>query len=108
MEQERFKIMERRLYFGITTPGGIITIGLGLWLLSLNPALYLAAPWMWLKLISVAILIGFHLYCGYLWWRFKHDRNRHSSVFYRWLNEVPTVLLVMIIVLVVVKPSFSV
>lgn len=105
IERERFKVMERRLYFGITTPGGLITIGLGLWLFLLNTSFYLAAPWMWAKLVCVALLIGFHFYCGYLWWQFRRDRNKHSAVFYRWLNEVPTVLLVGIIVLVVVKPS---
>ena len=56
------------------------------------------------KVTLVAILVVYHLYCGKLMFDFKHDRNRYSHVFYRWLNEFPTVLLLAIIILVVVKP----
>ena len=103
-ENARFKIMERRLYFGITTPGGIITSALGVWLLSANWNYYLHAPWMIAKLGLVSLLMLFHLYCGRLWWLFKQDKNPHSAVFYRLINEIPTVLLIGIICLVVVKP----
>ncbi len=103
-ESARFKIMERRLYFGITTPGGIATLALGFWLILYQWHYYLHAPWMWLKLGMVGLLVVFHLYCGRLWWLFKHDQNPYSPTFYRYLNEVPTVFLIGIICLVVVKP----
>lgn len=103
-DSARFKIMERRLYFGITTPGGILTTALGLWLLSAHWQYYLHASWMIAKLALVSLLIVFHLYCGRLWWLFKHDQNPYSSRFYRVINEIPTVFLIGIICLVVVKP----
>ena len=103
-ECARFKIMERRLYFGITTPGAVVTLALGFWLLQAQWHYYLHAPWMLIKLGLVALLLVFHLYCGRLYWLFKHDKNPHSATFYRWINEIPTVLLIGIICLVVVKP----
>jgi putative membrane protein len=56
------------------------------------------------KLALVVVLILYHIYCGKLMIDFKHDRNRHGHVFYRWLNELPAVLLIAIVILVVVKP----
>lgn len=106
-EYTRFCTMERKLYLGITTPSGVITVGLGLWLLCLNPAYYLHSPWMIAKLVTVALLILFHGYCGYYGWCFKHRKNGHSAKFYRWFNEIPTLLLLTIVCLVVVKPSFG-
>lgn len=105
ISNERFKIMERKLLFGITTPGAVFTILFGIILIGHNVTYYLHASWMIIKLICVAVLIVFHLYCGKLWWDFKNDRNQHSHVFYRWINEIPTVLLITIVVLVVVKPG---
>lgn len=102
---ERFKIMERKLYYGIMAPGAVFTIVLGLWLLqSYGWWLYHATLWLHIKLGLVLVLILYHLYCGYLRRRFQRDQNQHSHVFYRWLNEVPTVLLIVIVVLTVVKP----
>lgn len=106
-ENARFKTMERRLYFGITTPGGVVTVLLGLGLYSLNPSYYVHSPWMWSKLAGVVALVLFHAYCGRCWWLFKHDKNPHSSTFYRWFNEIPTILLISIIAFVVFKPNFS-
>lgn len=102
---ERFKIMERKLYFGIMTPGAILTIITGLLLLH-NYAwrLYKNFGWLHFKLALVIFLIFYHIYCGYLLNSFKHDRNKHSHVFYRWLNEVPVIFLVGCVILVVVKP----
>ena len=60
--------------------------------------------WLKTKLLLVAMLIAYHLYCGKLLIDFKHDRNRHGHVFYRWLNEFPVLLLIAIICLAVVKP----
>lgn len=103
---ERFKIMERKLYFGITTPGAVFTTILGIWLLFLNLNYYLHQPWMLWKLFLVVILWIYHIYLGKLWLDFRKDKNPHSHVFYRWLNELPVVILVAVILLVILKPSF--
>ena len=98
---DRFKIMERRLYYGITTPGGILTIVFGIWLwLGHN----YAGMWLNIKLALVGVLIVYHIYCGKLLLDFKYDRNKYSHVFYRWFNEFPTILLIFIILLTVIKP----
>jgi protoporphyrinogen IX oxidase len=109
ISNERFKIMERKLYYGITTPGGIITIVFGLWLLFAywwQP--FLAAQsgslWLHVKLTLVAILIGYHIYCGKLLLDFKHDHNHHSHIFYRWFNEFPVLILIGVVILAYVKP----
>ena len=101
---ERFQIMERKLYNGIMMPGGILTTAFGFWLILLNPDVYLKAGWLHTKLLLVLILWIFHFYCGYLRRTFQRGENKYSHVFYRWLNEVPTFLLISIIILVVVKP----
>lgn len=101
---ERFKIMERKLYFGIMTPGAVITIALGLWLLSYNFIGYMQAGWMHAKLGLIFLLILYHIYCGKLWLDFKHDRNKHGHVYYRWINEIPVLFLVGIVILAMVKP----
>lgn len=101
---ERFKIMERRLYYSIMTPSAIITIALGVWLMSFNFASYLAAGWFCTKLVLVIFLVAYHLYAGHLRKRFAQNKNNHSPLFYRIYNEIPVLLLVGIVVLVVVKP----
>ena len=101
---ERFKIMERKLYFGIMTPSGVIATLLGIWLILLNHQYYLKAGWMHVKLLLIAILWIYHFYCGHLRRQFKADRNQHSHVFYRWLNEFPLLILVAVVILAVVKP----
>ena len=102
---ERFKIMERRLYYGITWPAGVMTTVLGLWLLTLMLPYYQKTVWMHLKLGLVAVLWGYHMMCGHYVKRFKHNNNTRSSRFYRVFNEVPTGLLIAIVLLVVLKPS---
>ncbi|HSX21081.1 MAG TPA: CopD family protein, partial [Gammaproteobacteria bacterium] len=62
------------------------------------------AAWLHVKLTLVLVLIAYHVYCGYLLARFKRNRNTHSHVFYRWLNEFPVLVLVGAVVMVVVKP----
>lgn len=104
ISQARFKIMERKLFYGITTPGAILTIVFGVWLLSYNFTAYLHLPWMLAKLGLVILLVFYHFYLGKLLLDFKHDRNQHSHVFYRWVNEIPVIFLALIIILVVVKP----
>lgn len=101
---ERFKVMERKLFYGIMTPGGIITVALGLWMLISHWQTYSAFGWMQLKLVLAGILIAYHVYCGKLLVDFKHGRNRHGHVFYRWLNEFPVAILIGVVILVMVKP----
>jgi putative membrane protein len=98
---ERFKIMERKLFYGIMTPGGIITVALGLWLWF---GYGFTGGWIHAKTALVAILIGYHVWCGKLMLDFKHDRNSHSHVFYRWFNEFPVLILIAVVLLVVLKP----
>lgn len=104
VSQERFKVMERKLYRGITTPSMVATVVFGLWLISYNPAWYLSAGWMHAKLTLVALLVIYHFYCGHLVRVFREDRNTRSHVFYRWFNEMPVLVLVAVIILAVVKP----
>ena len=99
---ERFKVMERKLYVGIMTPCMILTIGLGLWLWL---GYGFRGGWLHAKLALVLVLIAHHFYLGKLINDFKHNRNAHGHVFYRWLNEIPTLpVLIGIVILVVVKP----
>lgn len=99
---ERFKIMERRL-FGMMTLAAILAAGFGLAMLALAPG-YLSFGWLHAKLTLVALLIGYHLWCYRLLVAFRVGANRHSANWYRLFNEVPTVLLIAIVILVVVKP----
>ena len=98
---ERFKVMERKLFFGIMTPGAILTLVFGTWLW-LGYGIH--GDWLTAKLVLVAILIAYHLYCGMLLLDFKHDRNRHGHIFYRWLNEFPVLILIAVVLLAVLKP----
>jgi putative membrane protein len=99
---ERFKLMERKLYYGIMAPGAILTIIFGMWLWL---GYGIRGGWLYAKLALVAILIGHHLWLGKLMLDFQEDRNRHGDVFYRWINEIPTLpVLVGIVLLVVFKP----
>jgi putative membrane protein len=101
----RFKIMERKLYYGIMTPGAVLTIALGIWMLiDYGWEAYGRAGWLHAKLALVALLIIYHIYCGRILLAFKHDRNRHSHVFYRWFNEIPVLILIGVIILVMVRP----
>jgi putative membrane protein len=102
ISRERFKVMERKLYFGIMTPGAVLAILLGMWLWL---GYGFSGSWLTIKLVLVGILVAYHLYCGKLLADFKHDRNRHDHVFYRWLNEFPVVFLVLIVLLVELKPA---
>jgi putative membrane protein len=98
---DRFKIMERKLFYGIMTPGGIITVALGLWLWF---GYGIGGGWMHAKFALALILIGYHAWCWKLLLDFKYDRNTKSHVWYRWFNEVPVIFLIAMVILVVVKP----
>lgn len=98
---ERFKVMERKLYYGIATPGGILTLMFGTWLWF---GYGFTGGWLHAKLALVVVLVGYHVWCGRLVRRFRDDVNTRGHVFYRWFNEFPVLLLVAIVILVVVKP----
>ena len=98
---ERFKVMERKLYFGIMTPGAVLTGIFGVWLWL---GWGVGGGWLHAKLALVALLAGYHLWCGKLLDDFRRDRNRHTHVWYRWFNEAPVVLLLAIVLLAVLKP----
>ncbi len=98
---ERFKIMERKLYYGIMSPSAILTVAFGLWLWL---GYGFSGGWLHAKLALVIMLIAYHVYCGKLLAEFRDDRNRHGHVYYRWFNEIPVVILFAVVILVVVKP----
>lgn len=106
ISNDRFKIMERRLYYGIMWPSAILTTLLGIGLINLNFSYYMHMGWMHSKLTLVFILWVYHFYLGHCRKKFQIDQNAKSEKFYRILNEIPTFLLVGIVILVVVKPSF--
>jgi putative membrane protein len=105
ISNERFKVMERKLFFGIMTPGMLATLLFGIWMLvAYDWDIYARAGWLHAKLALLALTLVYHSFC-YRWLLdFKHDRNQRSHVFYRWMNEVPVLFLVGIIILAVVKP----
>jgi putative membrane protein len=102
----RFKIMERKLFYGIMTPGALLTIIFGMILLNGYAwEAYRQELWLHVKLLLVAVLVGYHVYCGKLLADFKHDRNKKSHVFFRWFNEFPVLILFAVVILVFVRPS---
>ncbi len=101
--QERFKIMERKLFRGIMTPSAVLALLSGIAILHYVPG-FLHTGWMALKLALVGLLIFYHVWCGVILKAFREDRNTRSHVWYRWFNEAPVLALVAIVVLVVVKP----
>lgn len=101
ISNDRFKVMERKLFYGIMTPGGILTIFFGLLLIYNYPY---QGQWLTYKLILVFFLIIYHLYCWKFLNLFKYDKNYHSHVFYRFFNEVPVIILIAAVFLVIYKP----
>lgn len=103
ISRDRFVIMERKLFWGITTPSAIATVLLGIWLLALLPA-YLSAWWMHAKLTGVVVLLAYHWQC----WRhlvsLRDGTSSRSHVYFRYFNEFPVLILTAIVILIVVKP----
>lgn len=97
----RFKMMEYKLFWGIMTPSAVLTIVFGAWLWL---GYGFGGQWLVWKLLLVALVVVYHSWCFVQLKNFQHARNQHGHVYYRWMNEVPGVLLVGIIILVVVKP----
>ncbi|MES0327327.1 MAG: protoporphyrinogen oxidase HemJ [Gammaproteobacteria bacterium] len=106
ISMERFKIMERKLFWGIATPGALITIVLGFWLIAVMEYSILSTTWLQLKIALVALLVVYHIWCGKLMIDFKNDQNTHSHKWYRVFNELPVFGLIAIILLVELQPAF--
>jgi protoporphyrinogen IX oxidase len=98
---DRFKVMERKLYRGIMTPTMVLTLASGLWLWL---GFGITGGWLHAKVALVALLVAYHFWLGALRRDFAADANRRSHKFYRLINEVPLVILVAVVILVVVKP----
>jgi protoporphyrinogen IX oxidase len=102
VQSETFKTMERRLLTQIINPAMIATWATGIWLISAGG--FIHSGWMQAKLVLVILLSGYHGMLSAWTRRFANDQNTRSHVFYRVMNEVPTVLMIGIVILVVIKP----
>ena len=101
---EIFKIMEKKLFFYIMTPAMILSWVFGLLLIHSIGFQQLGQTWMLLKIVFVVILTTYHFYLGSLLNQFKLDSNKYSHKFYRYINEIPTILLILIVFVVIFKP----
>lgn len=97
---KQLSLMERKLY-RFMFPLAILALafGLALWL-----QYHITGGWLHAKLLLVAFLVAYHFYCGKLLNDFEQQRNRHSHIWYRWFNELPVIVLFVIVLLVVIKP----
>jgi putative membrane protein len=102
VSRERFKVMERKLFWGIMTPSGALTLVFGTWLWL---GWGFSGAWLQAKLALVAALIAYHLWCAKLMLDFRADRNSRSHVWFRWFNEFPVLVLIAVVFLVVLKPA---
>ncbi|RPG06261.1 MAG: protoporphyrinogen oxidase HemJ [Pelagibacteraceae bacterium TMED267] len=101
---EVFKVMERKLYFYIMTPAMTLSWIFGLLLIHSIGLQQLEQTWLLLKLVLVIILTIYHFYLGKMVNQFRLDLNKHTHKFYRIINEIPTILLILIIFIVIFKP----
>ncbi len=102
LRAQTFKLMERRLLRAIMNPAMILSWSLGLWLLHQNPEL-LVMPWMWIKFTCVVLMTAAHMVFARM--RRQLEQNiALSGKAYRWWNEVPTILMIIIVIMAVVKP----
>ena len=99
---ERFKIMERKLFWGIATPGALLTLLFGIFTLAYS-SWSIVHLWLQIKLGLIGLIVIYHFWCGKLMLNFKYDRNTHSHIWYRWFNEIPVVFLIAIILLATLK-----
>ena len=97
----QLKLMERKLY-RFMTPLGVLALVFGSWLWL---GYGFSGLWLQIKLALVGVLVAYHLYCGHLVGVFARDANTHSHVFYRWFNEMPVIILFLVVFLVVLKPG---
>ena len=101
---EVFKVMEKKLFYYIMTPAMVLSWLFGLLLIHSIGFEQLGQTWMLLKLVFVLILTFYHFYLGIILRQFKIDMNTHSHKFYRFINEIPTILLILIVFVVIFKP----
>ena len=99
-----FKVMEKKLYFYIMYPAMLLSWIFGLALIHSVGVELLFALWMQVKFFLVVILTAYHFYLGFLLSKFKFDQNQKSPKFYRYINEIPTLLLILIVFIVIFKP----
>lgn len=104
VSRDRFVIMERKLFWGITTPSAVATLFFGFWLLLQNLEYFLAWWWMQLKLALVVLLLVYHGMCWVYMNTLRDGSSSRTHVFFRIFNELPVFLLIAIVVLIVVKP----
>ncbi|OOS07868.1 putative membrane protein [Moraxella cuniculi DSM 21768] len=102
--QDRFALMERKLYRGIMTPAMIATWGFGLSMIALAPSVYLSQGWLHIKLVLTICLTVYHLLCGQFRKRLVDNPHYKSHTYWRMFNEIPVVILIAVVILAVVKP----
>jgi putative membrane protein len=103
VQSETFKVMERRLYRGITTPAMVATWVFGLLMLGIDHAIWWGF-WPWVKAVMVIALSGLHGFYGRLLRDFANDRNTRPGKFFRLINEIPFVIAFVVVIMVIVKP----
>ena len=101
---EIFKVMEKKLYFYIMTPAMILSWILGVLLIHSIGFEQLSQKWMILKIVFVILLTVYHFYLGNILKQFSTNDNQHSHKFFRFINEIPTILLILIVFVVIFKP----
>ena len=101
---DRFHVMERKLLWGIMTPGGVLTLIFGFYLTVNYYQIYFSQSWMIYKLFCIFLLIIYHFWCIKIFFTFKNNLNKKTHIWFRWFNEVPVILLVAIIFLAIYKP----
>jgi len=104
ISQDRFVIMERKLYRGIMTPAMIATLVFGLWMAVLNWGYLKTQGWFHTKMVLAVLLIGYHHVCLAHLKRFARGENKKSHVYFRWFNEVPVIFLLLMVALAVIRP----
>ena len=99
-QSETFKLMERRLYFAIMTPAMIVALFTGFWM----SMVWWSQGWMHVKFLGVLLIFASHIAQGRWLSHFAQDQNQHTSKFYRIVNEIPTVAMMIVVIMVIVKP----
>lgn len=101
---DRFKVMERRLYNGILLPSSLLALLFGVWLVIPNWSTYVGSGWFWVKLVFVLLLFGYQGMASRYRKELAKDQSTRSPTFFRIFNELPVVILVVIVFLVILKP----
>ncbi|GAA8838442.1 protoporphyrinogen oxidase HemJ [Helicobacter pylori] len=98
------QIQEKKLYFFIASPAMGFTLITGILMLLIEPTLFKSGGWLHAKLVLVVLLLAYHFYCKKCMRELEKDPTRRNARFYRVFNEIPTILMILIVILVVVKP----